>query len=841
MDAIATLHPSMRHWRELMHALRDEIARRGAHPARTVVLLPYAQLMPIARRFWAELVPTGFAPRFETTMNWARQRPWEPAELDLSFEIGRDLLTARGWLEQGGLRAQADALAGLLVDAAWQAAEAARAVAPRQRNAWAARLRPLLLQGMEAPALASEAAVARIAFEWVAASSYATDALLDGTLTRDVDLLLVLRGFQEEVVPRALAVQFGDRAITWPLSIDAPRGSIGLHAAADATEEAERAAACVLHRLESQQVPVALAATDRVLTRRIGALLSTRGVRVRDETGWKLSTTRSAAHAMGALRACAWEANSDAVLDWLKNVPLLPQGLVQALERRVRRSGQREWRTLRRSDWGESEALQQAAARIEGWRASLQTTRNLLEWLTGLRELLVQTGQWEPLRIDAAGIKTIEALRLADGAAADWAGWPQAQRRMSLREFTSWADDVLESVSFVPPHTGDEQVVVLPLSQLLGHPFAALVVPGSDERSLPAAPEPPAGWSQQQRRLLGLPTREELQVAQRAAWEHALQAPQVDVLWRASDDTGESSVASPLVQALVVQGAGAVAADPREARAEAAEGVTRPAPQGAPLVPQQVSASSYEDLRRCPYRFFALRMLGLKEADEIEAEVDKRDFGTWLHGVLRSFHEAMREQGSLARHERVALLDATATAGIADQRLGEGEFLPFAATWPAVREGYLDWLAKHEAKGAVFEVAESAHEVQLDALTLQGRIDRIDSLPHGAALVVDYKTESLQSTRNRMATPLEDTQLAFYAALLPGREVEAEYLNVGERGEVVEVPHKALAQATHLLREAIPSELRRIAQGAALPALGEGRACEFCAARGLCRRDSWSE
>jgi ATP-dependent helicase/nuclease subunit B len=91
-----------------------------------------------------------------------------------------------------------------------------------------------------------------------------------------------------------------------------------------------------------------------------------------------------------------------------------------------------------------------------------------------------------------------------------------------------------------------------------------------------------------------------------------------------------------------------------------------------------------------------------------------------------------------------------------------------------------------------------------------------------------------------MAAPLEDTQLAFYAALLPGRAVQAEYLNVGERGEIVEVPHKELAQATQLLREAIPSELRRIAQGAPLPALGEGRVCEFCAARGLCRRDAWS-
>jgi ATP-dependent helicase/nuclease subunit B len=470
----------------------------------------------------------------------------------------------------------------------------------------------------------------------------------------------------------------------------------------------------------------------------------------------------------------------------------------------------------------------------------LQTTRSLLEWLDALRELLRETGQWELLRADAAGLKIIEALRLDEGAAADWAGWAQARRRMGLREFTAWTDDVLEGASFVPPHGGEEQVVVLPLSQLLGHPFAALVLPGCDERGLPAAPEVPVGWSQAQRALLGLPSREDLQAAQRAAWEHALQSPHADVLWRASDDTGERSLASPLVQALRLAQPGATASDPREARAEAGEAVPPPMPQAPALVPRQLSASSYEDLRRCPYRFFALRMLGLREAEEIEAEVDKRDFGTWLHGVLKTFHEALRERGALPREERAALLDAIAREGIAGQRLGEGEFLPFAATWPAVREGYLDWLAKHEAEGAVFEAAESEHQVQLGALTLQGRIDRIDALPGGATLVMDYKTESAQATRARMAAPLEDTQLAFYAALLPGRELQAAYLNVGERGETTEVPHKALAQATQLLQEAIPSELRRIAQGAPLPALGEGRVCEFCAARGLCRRDAWS-
>jgi ATP-dependent helicase/nuclease subunit B len=42
------------------------------------------------------------------------------------------------------------------------------------------------------------------------------------------------------------------------------------------------------------------------------------------------------------------------------------------------------------------------------------------------------------------------------------------------------------------------------------------------------------------------------------------------------------------------------------------------------------------------------------------------------------------------------------------------------------------------------------------------------------------------------------------------------------------------------MRLAIASELGRIAAGAELPALGEGTTCEYCAARGLCRKDSWS-
>ncbi len=109
----------------------------------------------------------------------------------------------------------------------------------------------------------------------------------------------VLEGFQTEPLTEALKAHFGDRVAALPLDMPVPPGQRSLHAAGDGEDEARRAAACVLAHLAQGRMPVALAAQDRVLTRRVLALLAHKGLAVRDETGWKLSTTRAAAGIMG--------------------------------------------------------------------------------------------------------------------------------------------------------------------------------------------------------------------------------------------------------------------------------------------------------------------------------------------------------------------------------------------------------------------------------------------------------------------------------------------------------------------------------------------------------------
>jgi len=848
MNAIAQSHQAATGAHAALDALMVQVQAlletRGAHPARTVVLVPYAQLMPRAARAWARVVPSGFAPRFESTMNWARsqggqQGGFVPGALDLCHDAARDLLAAKALLADAGLGDQSDLLAGRVVEAAGQLSALAAAVHPAQRAAWGQRMRAVVAGGLDAPVLALELAVARVALEWVAASAYATDCLLGDAARSDVDCLVVLQGYQSEPLVDAIRAHFGDKAVTLPMVQAALPASVALHAAKDPEDEAARAAACVLQHLAGGRSPVALAATDRALTRRIRAMLGAQGLRIRDETGWKLSTTRAAAHIMTALRAARHDATSDAVLDWLKHAPALQGPDLQRLEKSLRDAGVRDWpgavARLR-----SHEALEDLIAQVEDQRATLQRARPLATWLQALRELLQTTGQWSKLEGDAAGDAAIAALRLGDGAQAEWAAVPHAARRMALHEFTAWVTDVLEAASFKPTHPRDEQVVILPFPQMLGQPFAAAVLPGCDEANLPAAPEPAGPWTASQRAALGLPTREALEAAQRAGWQQALAVPQVDVLWRCADAAGEPVLPSTLVQQLQLDGAAHTGADPRVDHAVAAAPTPRPQPSGATLPVARLSASAYEDLRRCPYRFFALRQLGLKEADELDTELDKRDFGTWLHAVLGHFHNALAAQPLPAGPQRLAMMEEAAQEQTRALGLAESEFLPFAASWPQARDGYLAWLDKHEAEGAQFMEAEADRTTPLGPLTLIGRLDRIDRLAGGMALVMDYKTEGLEATRKRVKAASEDTQLAFYAALLPDDQLRAAYVNVGERGETRTVEQDDVVAARDALIEGIQHDLQAIAGGAPLPALGEGAVCDFCAARGLCRKDFWA-
>jgi len=844
-------HPALRLWADpqsgLLARIRDAMHQRQAHPARTLVLLPYAHLLPLATRLWTQCCPDGFAPQFETTLNWStRMGGFAPGATDITFDMALDTLTATALLRGAGLGAQQDTLAGLLVQSAQQLGSLASASPPSERPFWAHKARLAATLGMESPALALEVAVARVAVEWAAQSAYASDLLFDASVQADLDCLVVVQGFAADPLHTALQAAWGERLASFALAApDGEAGAIAWHACHDAEDEAQRTAACVIAHIAAGRYPMALVSSDRALTRRVLSMLENAGVQIRDETGWKLSTSHAAARLMALLKAAAWNASSDVVLAWLKVAPAFA-AQVGELERAIRKDQARDWRAA-----GHGAAVQhsdtaaQLSVTANAIRGGLQGTHTLAGWLGALRGALQASGLWEVLQLDGAGMKLLGVLRLVQPALPAWerlvgqALW--AGRRLDLAEFTAWVNQALEGASFSPPYPDHEQAVILPMSQMLARPFAAVVLAGCDEVRLNPSPEPPGGWTAMQRTALGLPTRDDLQAATTAAWQQALQTPFCDVLWRVSDDAGEPLLRSNLVQQVqLVQGNAPQAPDPRQVRALASTPVAPPQPVGWLLPVAHLSASAYDDLRQCPYRFFAMRQLGLQQVDELDAAVDKRDFGLWLHEVLKRFHETLADQPAVAGSQYRDLLDAASTATTESMGLDDGEFLPFAAAWPTVREGYLRWLDAHQATGAVFASAEISQSQRLGDVKLMGRIDRIDHLPDGTPLVLDYKTEASSKTASRIKEPLEDTQIAFYAALLPNDTLQGAYVNVGERDGTRTYAQPELLEARDALVEGILNDIGRIADGQTLPALGEGSACDFCKARGLCRKDFWS-
>jgi ATP-dependent helicase/nuclease subunit B len=852
----------------------------GAHPGRTVVLLPYAQLLRQAQVMWATSFPDGFAPRFETSMNWsASLAPFEPGPTDIRRDKAADTLTARALLKDWRGRyspEQIEVLAALMVKAVHEVAPLAAACAPAERAAWAQASRSACESGWSGPGAAWEAIAMAMALEWAAMSRYATDVLFAPQARAGVDCVLALEGLTPDPLLAGLQRVWCDGLYRMPLvadsaaspsefpsasdnvSVPAPAASASasaalafspqLHPCTDAAQEAQRVAASVLAHIAADRYPLALICSDRALTRRIQALLDGAGAMVRDETGWMLSTTHAGAAVTALLRASAWNASSDAVLAWLKLAPALVPAS-EAMEAYLRRHQLRDWREVPLRLAGSDQpkgpdaiAIATCVAACDALRQAFSGRRSMAQWLGVLELALRDAGMWDVLNGDAAGLQLLALSALDRPQEREhlqtqslWGG-----QAMDALDFNAWMQALLEGNTFRPDYPAHEQVVILPMSQILARPFAAVVLAGCDEIRLPRVPESNSLWTPGQRQALGLPERSALAQASERAFLHALDHPHCAIFWRTSDDAGESIAASPLVRALLTRGPLPMGEDQRSQRSLAARPLLPPQPSAPSLIPAKLSQSAYEDLRNCPYRFFAQRQLGLYGAEELENEVDKRDFGQWLHRVLEHFERAMQAAPQVDLDHQRALLQSAGDAATQALGLDDYEFLPFAAAWRTMGEGYLAWRQQHLAGGMVFEQGEVPLERPLGRVSLVGRIDRMDRSASGASLILDYKTESPDTTRKRVKQPLEDTQMAFYAALHAQDEDTGAYLSFHEREGCKTIAQANLMKARDALVQGIQEDMERIAGGAVLPALGEGSTCDFCKVRGLCRRDFWA-
>ena len=835
-------------------------------------LLPFSALLPQARRALA--ARGGWQPRVETTQTLAQQlAPHRGAGQGV---FGGDTVTSRlqaahllRQQEWGKAWARSDPRAfthgvAALVDTAEALCAAASVIAPGRRQAWWQDARAHL--ALAAGPGEMERALARIALEWVAASLDARPPDTDALYQAPGSGWVVLRAGGADLLAEAVMAHHAQTGVAGLLlDLDgepghefeaAARGAPpALMPCADAEDEARAATALVLAALDAGGT-VALVAQDRETVRRVHALLARLQVPVVDDTGWRVATTRAGAQAMAVLRAArslgGGSAAEDARLDWLKDDMLgraAPEALV-ALEAL--------WRGRRISDDAESKAKALWAV-AECRLASLvaERSRPLADWLQCLTGLwLADADEAQRWRDDAAGRAVLLALRLDTGAGLS-AAWQAAasSTRFTLDEFIAWVDEALEEASVVPDNPPEARVVITPLARVMLRPFSAVVCPGADERRLGVSEPHPDLLGPALSAALGLPGPRERLRRDTLAFVHLLRQPQVSLLYRVADGA-EGMGPSPLIQRLVLARAEARVQPPAlpvlsvdlPQRTVPSQPVHAPMPQAGMHWPPSLSASAVEALRTCPYRFFSRVLLGLGEVDELDAAADKRDHGNWLHAVLLRFHLG-RECTTDMALDTARLMEAAAAV---DEDLGwtEAELLPFRASFEALVPGYLRWLHLREVQGWRWwqgEISRQALPSEWGGLGLHGRLDRLDSQADGRVELLDYKTGSASGLASKVRQGLEDTQLAFYAALAlasgdaaPGG-LTAAYLTLDDpRAGPVAVPHENVDADARVLLQQLGLEFERLRDGEPLLALGQGDACEHCEARGLCRRDQWA-
>jgi ATP-dependent helicase/nuclease subunit B len=671
-------------------------------------------------------------------------------------------------------------------------------------------------------------------------------------------------------------------------------------------EEAVAAASWTVARLQAGCPSLALVALDRLAARRVRALLDRAGAAVADEAGWKLSTTSAAAALMRWIDLVIADFAHGELLDWLRSPFTLAavaehsevgkcaavafigaalldsevHGGAAAVRTAVARRAQRPAPAGPGPSHGAAvaaNALRLIDTLIEFARL-WQQPGSLGRYLGLLEAALDQLGMRAPLAADPVGAAVLAATaQLREQLAG-------SSLRLDLREFRAFLAEHLEELSTNSgAGAANAAVVMTTLAGTRLRRFDAVLLIGVDADHLPGRRGAGGLLAGAVRRELGLPTdveREREQLLDLASLMAT--TPAMAATWRQRDGDAPRPL-SPLLDRLALvnelAGGGSTLREPRaEPRTVAAAMSPRREPRAPGRLPPRLSATAYQDLVDCPYRFFALRVLGLREAVRLRPVPDKRDLGKVLHRALYEFHRSHAD----AIHERVLVggglpADAAGAApGRADPAAAallstiDALFAPLLRQQPALiayRQrlrllvpGYLQWLREDLRRGWRWSDGETLLERPLalgtaaaaaDArsITLFGRVDRIDAGPTGTR-ILDFKARDAAALRREQKDPGEAVQLLFYGLLLDPPAAEAAYLSLqaprDPRDPTAGVATLIAAPAPFadnvaLLEQRIVEDLRRIGVGAALPASGAETVCRRCELRSLCRHGFTAE
>lgn len=166
----------------------------------------------------------------------------------------------------------------------------------------------------------------------------------------------------------------------------------------------------------------------------------------------------------------------------------------------------------------------------------------------------------------------------------------------------------------------------------------------------------------------------------------------------------------------------------------------------------QFSVTSFKNYLACPFRFYLAYGLGMKDLDVAKTEMDSREFGSLIHGVLEDFGNDRHISQSVNEKEIAEFFHAAL-----DKRLTAIYGTPLSTPLLIQRESArnrLGWWAQLEARQrrAGWIINDIEHPIGNDQspfcignTPIHGRIDRIERHEELGYRVIDFKTGSLKN------------------------------------------------------------------------------------------------
>lgn len=658
---------------------------------------------------------------------------------------------------------------------------------------------------------------------------------------------------------------------------------LGICETADVEHEARAIDLQVRRWLLAGQRNIGIVTNDRKLARRVRALLERAHIALEDAGGWTLSTTSAAAALVRWLECLEQDFPYTALLDLLKSpfVRIAQQQTVWQFEQAIVRErniagGFKRYRRalarhagklVERFGAGGAEAIGALLDALENAAAPLRSVRHsrrqdVAAFREALLESLDRLGMLSAYHQDDAGG---QLLALIDDLRAPLANIPL---QLNWAEFRHWLHRELERRRFRPALHGTG-VELMGFAESRLYQFDALIVAGALHEHLPGQPAPTPFFNDGVRQQLGLPALAERLAMQFYDFRRLLEAaPRVLITLRRERD-GERLAPSPWVEQLrafhrlaygdalhdtrlerLAQMRDIEVADRRAPRPAAPPAVAKVTPPPE-YFPDTLSATAHQRLINCPYQFYCAEILGLAPEEEVREEIEKADYGSYVHRILQAFHAGV--PGLPGPWRGPLTVDRLASASILMQEIAETVFAQdlrrsylargWLYRWLDSLPAYFAWQAKREAHWRI-EAAEIRKESKICdgdvCLTLTGRIDRLDRGDDGCA-IIDYKTGALPSREDVLDG--EQVQLTHYALLCDDAPSQAQFLGLLRDGvtDKVRLEGQELGSIASQVRKRLLRLYRDMKQGTTLTAWGDPDTCEVCAMEGICRRELWSD